>query len=74
MFSRWAFSHVSVIQLALTVDANAQIADRLCCSLGQDLLDSLCSRATLGRREDGSQPRFRPAALFAMCVAYTGEC
>ncbi|KAK9897095.1 DUF747-domain-containing protein [Cystobasidium minutum MCA 4210] len=48
-----------------------EIADRLCCSFGQDLLDSLCSRATLGRREDGSQPRIRPAGLFMMCCVYT---
>lgn len=55
-------------------DGSSQIADRLCCSFGQDLLDSLCSRATLGRREDGSQPRIRPAGLFTMCVVYTSEC
>lgn len=50
-----------------------QIADRLCCSFGQDLLDSLCSRSTLGRREDGSRPHIRPAGLFALCTLYTSR-
>jgi hypothetical protein len=47
-----------------------EIADRLCCSFGQDLLDSLCSRSALGRRKDGSQPRIRPAGLFALTLGY----
>ncbi|KAE8241303.1 hypothetical protein A4X13_0g7475 [Tilletia indica] len=51
-----------------------EIADRLCCSLGQDLLDSLFSRTTLARRRmpDGStrQPFFRPAAYFLLALAY----
>ncbi|CAD6887275.1 unnamed protein product [Tilletia caries] len=51
-----------------------EIADRLCCSLGQDLLDSLFSRTTLARRRmpDGStrQPFLRPAAYFLLALAY----
>lgn len=47
-----------------------EIADRLCCSFGQDLQDSLFSRQTLGRRQDGSHPHIRPAALFALNLAY----
>lgn len=47
-----------------------EIADRLCCSFGQDLFDSLCSRSALGRRKDGSQPRIRPAFLFGLSLAY----
>ncbi|KAL9940134.1 hypothetical protein V8E36_000839 [Tilletia maclaganii] len=51
-----------------------EIADRLCCSLGQDLLDSLFSRTTLARRRmpDGStrQPFLRPAAYFLFALAY----
>ncbi|KAK0559734.1 hypothetical protein OC844_004213 [Tilletia horrida] len=51
-----------------------EIADRLCCSLGQDLLDSLFSRTTLARRRmpDGStrQPFIRPAAYFFLALAY----
>ncbi|KPV72068.1 uncharacterized protein RHOBADRAFT_4739, partial [Rhodotorula graminis WP1] len=47
-----------------------EIADRLCCSFGQDLQDSLFSRQTLGRRTDGSRPHLRPAALGALTLAY----
>ncbi|GAA5843068.1 hypothetical protein JCM11251_002721 [Rhodosporidiobolus azoricus] len=47
-----------------------EIADRLCCSFGQDLQDSLFSRQTLGRRTDGSHPRIRPVALFGLNMAY----
>ncbi|KAK4051468.1 Anaphase-promoting complex subunit 1 [Microbotryomycetes sp. JL221] len=47
-----------------------EIADRLCCSFGQDLQDSLFSRAALGRRVDGTHPHIRPAALFGLNVAY----
>ncbi|GAA5860937.1 hypothetical protein JCM8547_003894 [Rhodosporidiobolus lusitaniae] len=47
-----------------------EIADRLCCSFGQDLQDSLFSRQTLGRRRDGSHPHIRPLALFALNLAY----
>ncbi|CEQ42664.1 SPOSA6832_04523, partial [Sporobolomyces salmonicolor] len=50
--------------------APAQIADRLCCSFGQDLQDSLFSRATLSRRRDGSHPHIRPLALFVLTWAY----
>ncbi|GAA5920090.1 hypothetical protein JCM1841_004089 [Sporobolomyces salmonicolor] len=47
-----------------------EIADRLCCSFGQDLQDSLFSRATLSRRRDGSHPHIRPLALFVLTWAY----
>ncbi|ORY54081.1 eukaryotic membrane protein family-domain-containing protein [Leucosporidium creatinivorum] len=47
-----------------------EIADRLCCSFGQDLQDSLFSRQTLGRRTDGSHPHIRPIALFGLNLAY----
>ncbi|GAA6053778.1 hypothetical protein JCM3770_005112 [Rhodotorula araucariae] len=47
-----------------------EIADRLCCSFGQDLQDSLFSRQTLGRRTDGSHPHLRPAALFGLTLGY----
>ncbi|KAM0754062.1 DUF747-domain-containing protein [Meredithblackwellia eburnea MCA 4105] len=47
-----------------------EIADRLCCSFGQDLQDSLFSRLTFGRRTDGSRPHIRPVALFALNTAY----
>ena len=47
-----------------------EIADRLCCSFGQDLLDSLFSRITLARRKDGSQPYLRPLGFFLLSLAY----
>ncbi|PWN28054.1 DUF747-domain-containing protein [Jaminaea rosea] len=47
-----------------------EIFDRLCCSLGQDLLDALFSRMTLGRRNDGSQPVARPFGFFLLALFY----
>jgi hypothetical protein len=47
-----------------------EIADRLCCSFGQDLLDSLFSRSTLARRKDGQQPYLRPLGFFALSLLY----
>lgn len=47
-----------------------EIADRLCCSFGQDLLDSLFSRSTLARRKDGHQPYLRPLGFFALSLLY----
>ncbi|EGG05753.1 uncharacterized protein MELLADRAFT_87625 [Melampsora larici-populina 98AG31] len=48
-----------------------EIADRLCCSFGQDILDSLFSPSTLGRRTDGSQPRMKPMFLFILAFIFT---
>ncbi|KAI8442658.1 eukaryotic membrane protein family-domain-containing protein, partial [Phakopsora pachyrhizi] len=45
-----------------------EIADRLCCSFGQDILDSLFSPLTLGRRVNGSQPHFKPLSLFILTL------
>ncbi len=47
-----------------------EIADRLCCSFGQDILDTLFSRTTLARRRDGRQPYLRPLAFFAISLGY----
>lgn len=47
-----------------------EIADRLCCSFGQDLLDSLFSRLTLARRKDGRQPYLRPLGFFLLSLGY----
>lgn len=47
-----------------------EIADRLCCSFGQDLLDSLFSRSTLARRKNGKQPYLRPIGFFALSLCY----
>lgn len=47
-----------------------EIVDRLCCSLGQDLLDALFSRRTLGRQSDGRQPFIRPLHLFVLALIY----
>ncbi|KAI8456936.1 eukaryotic membrane protein family-domain-containing protein, partial [Phakopsora pachyrhizi] len=48
-----------------------EIADRLCCSFGQDILDSLFSPLTLGRRVDGSLPHFKPLSLFILTLVFT---
>ncbi|CAH7685531.1 eukaryotic membrane protein family-domain-containing protein, partial [Phakopsora pachyrhizi] len=48
-----------------------EIADRLCCSFGQDILDSLFSPSTLGRRVNGSQPHFKPLSLFILTLVFT---
>ncbi|KAH9469445.1 hypothetical protein Pst134EA_006734 [Puccinia striiformis f. sp. tritici] len=48
-----------------------EIADRLCCSFGQDILDSLFSPSTLGRRNDGSQPHMKPIFLFILAFIFT---
>ncbi|KAH9825182.1 eukaryotic membrane protein family-domain-containing protein [Melampsora americana] len=48
-----------------------EIADRLCCSFGQDILDSLFSPSTLGRRTDGTQPRMKPMFLFILAFIFT---
>ncbi|GAA5875756.1 hypothetical protein JCM3774_006448 [Rhodotorula dairenensis] len=47
-----------------------EIADRLCCSFGQDLQDSLFSPHTFARRHDGSHPHVRPVVLFGLNLAY----
>ncbi|SPO24328.1 uncharacterized protein UTRI_03596 [Ustilago trichophora] len=47
-----------------------EIADRLCCSFGQDLLDSLFSRSTLSRRKNGKQPYLRPIGFFCLSLCY----
>ncbi|SYW78091.1 uncharacterized protein UBRO2_02283 [Ustilago bromivora] len=47
-----------------------EIADRLCCSFGQDLLDSLFSRSTLARRKNGKQPYLRPIGFFLLSLCY----
>ncbi|KAL7409310.1 eukaryotic membrane protein family-domain-containing protein [Mrakia frigida] len=57
--------------IKLVVIFNAfEIADRLCCAFGQDLLDSLFARETLSRRQNGSQPHFRPAVFFFLNLVY----
>ncbi|CDU26191.1 uncharacterized protein SPSC_06385 [Sporisorium scitamineum] len=47
-----------------------EIADRLCCSFGLDLLDSLFSRSTLARRKNGKQPYLRPIGFFCLSLCY----
>lgn len=47
-----------------------EIGDRLCCSFGQDMLDSLFSRRTLARRRDGRQPYVRMVGYYFLCLAY----
>ncbi|WFD04197.1 hypothetical protein MOBT1_002902 [Malassezia obtusa] len=47
-----------------------EIADRLCCSFGQDILDALFSRSTLARRANGTQPYRRMIGYYALALAY----
>lgn len=47
-----------------------EISDRLCSSFGQDVLDTLLSRYTLGRRVDGSHAYLRIAGYYSLCLAY----
>ncbi|WFD34261.1 hypothetical protein MCUN1_001098 [Malassezia cuniculi] len=47
-----------------------EITDRLLCSFGQDVLDSLLSRHTLSRREDGTQGYVRLVLYYALSLAY----
>ena len=47
-----------------------EISDRLCSSFGQDVLDTLFSRYTLGRRVDGSHAYLRIAGYYSLCLAY----
>lgn len=54
----------------------AQIADRLCASIGQDILDCLFSRSTLEVISHHKRPTsyiFRPVAYFALALVYNGE-
>lgn len=52
-----------------------QIGDRLCASIGQDILDCLFSRSTLeplSRRSPVSTRTFRPFLFFFLALAYNG--
>ena len=53
-----------------------QIADRLCSSFGQDILDCVFSRSTLlllSRNQPISSRSFRPLLFFLISIVYTGE-
>jgi len=53
-----------------------QIADRLCASIGQDILDCLFSRSTilyLSHRKPVSPQTARPFFFFTLSVIYVGE-
>lgn len=47
-----------------------EIADRLCGSFGQDILDSLFCRRTLARRPNGTQPYRRMVGYYVLALAY----
>ena len=54
-----------------------QIADRLCASIGQDILDCLFSRSTilyLSHRKPVSPQTARPFFFFTLSVIYVGKC
>jgi hypothetical protein len=53
-----------------------QIADRLCASIGQDILDCLFSRSTilyLSHRKPVCSQTARPFFFFTLSVIYVGE-
>lgn len=53
-----------------------QIADRLCASIGQDILDCLFSRSTLEVISHHKKPTsyiFRPVAYFSLALVYNGQ-
>ena len=55
--------------------ARKQIADRLCASIGQDILDCLFSRSTLlllSRRLPLTAHTIRPIVFFLLATLYTG--
>ncbi|KAJ2919933.1 hypothetical protein MD484_g433, partial [Candolleomyces efflorescens] len=61
------------IKLYVIFNALEQIADRLCASIGQDILDCLFSRSTLEpltHRKAVSTQTFRPVFFFALALAY----
>ncbi|CAI2171744.1 12621_t:CDS:1 [Funneliformis geosporum] len=49
-----------------------EILDRLCCSFGGDILDSLFSRSTLGKKKEDSKihPNWRPINFFILAFLY----
>jgi hypothetical protein len=55
---------------------SSQIADRLCASIGQDILDCLFSRSTLeylSRRKPLTSHTFRPFLFFGLATLYNGQ-
>ena len=54
-----------------------QIADRLCASIGQDILDCLFSRSTLeviSHRKVPTSHTLRPLVYFILALCYNGQC
>lgn len=64
----------SVIKLYVIFNV-LEIFDRLCCSFGGDILDSLFSKSTLGKRKDDSDksdnnPNWRTIKFFILALIY----
>ena len=53
-----------------------EICDKLCCSVGVDILDALFSKATLGRPDQTTgiaKRQLKPLTLFIMAAGYMGK-
>lgn len=64
-----SFLAISQPRNLMSFDGFPQIADRLCCSFGQDLSDSLFSTSALSRSRS-ALPSFRPLFLFTLYALY----
>lgn len=68
-----------IVRIGMVTEADWQIADRLCCAFGQDVLDTLFARETLaptskklgrGRKRQQARPYF----FFALSLGYVRKC
>lgn len=57
-----------------------EVFDKLCCSVGSDILDALFSKSTLGNPEHGSMDgtvyakrQLKPITLFLLATGYMGK-
>jgi len=56
-----------------------EICDKLCCSVGVDILDALFSKSTLGNPEQGiggaayAKRQLKPITLFVLAAGYMGK-
>lgn len=54
-----------------------EICDKLCCSVGVDILDALFSKSTLGNSEQGAasyaKRQLKPITLFCLATGYMSK-
>lgn len=56
-----------------------EICDKLCCSVGVDILDALFSKSTLGNSEEATAASYakrqlKPITLFCLATGYMSKC